>query len=86
MLGVAVPWMFVVSLQVYDHLHKSTMSSGGWGIGEVFLGAVFVIAGFVLGAVLTIIAIASGERGKPFQLIGAIINFGALFLLLPLIL
>lgn len=48
----------------------------------MFIAFMVVAAGFFFGAIATLIAVFTGEGWKPVQVLGGIINFGALFLLL----
>jgi hypothetical protein len=51
-------------------------------LGEIFIALVVVASGFFFGAIATLIAIFTREGWEPVQVLGGVINFGALFLLL----
>ena len=82
-LGLLLPCTGVGAVYLYDHWHRvPTISSGGWGLGEIFIASVVVASGFFFGAIATLIAIFTREGWEPVQVLGGVINFGALFLLL----
>jgi hypothetical protein len=80
-LSLILPLAGWVVLLLYSHAIESGSSSGGWGIGEVFLGTLMVSSGIFLGAIAVVAAILRRERWVVLQVIGGIGNFGALLLL-----
>jgi hypothetical protein len=57
-------------------LSTSSPNSGGWGLGEIFLFVVLILAGAVLGAVLNLVALKRGEPGRPLQVIVLLVGVG----------
>jgi hypothetical protein len=80
-LSLILPLAGWLVLLLYGHATESRGSSGGWGIGEVFLGTLIVSSGIVLGAIAVVVAILRREGWVVLQVIGGIGNFGALLLL-----
>lgn len=56
----------------------STVSSGSWGLGELFLFAVLLLSGAVLGALLALLALLRREPWRPLQAIVLLANVGFL--------
>jgi uncharacterized membrane protein len=55
-------------------------SSGGWGLGEIFLFVAMGVLGVALGFVAVAIAVLRRERWVPLQWVMGLFNLGSLLL------
>src|SRR3954454_24675291 len=56
-LSLLFPFMSCLGGYLYDRPSPSHISSGGWGIGELFIFVVIVSSGFILGSIANVIAL-----------------------------
>lgn len=75
--GVLLPTLCVSGAFMLDRASRGG-SGGGWGLGEIFLFVVLIVAGAALGAIGSALALLRRERWRPVQVIVLLANGGFL--------
>src|SRR5690349_21160646 len=82
--GVLLPAICVCAALVPDD--STHYSSGGWGLGEIFIFFALIFAGLALGALSSLLALLRREAWRPLQAILLLANVAAtLYLARPFV-